>query len=495
MTDPSSAVDVLFAIIATYLIHSTLLLIGCWIVLTAARSTSHALVERAWKIAATLGFVTVAIQFTVGTTSLLPIQLFDRELTVVTPPEPRPTQVPVVLAEDKAPAAYSTVLRSIDRVPSAPSATKPLPGRSGAEQMAPNRTIEPSETPHTNRIVVAPRWATIKMLLVVVTMAWIAQGMLRIAWHSLVMTVRVRRMPVVDSGRIRRLLDRLLKQNRVWRDVCLRSQPQQHDPVALGLWRWTIIVPGDLHESLTDDEIKAVLAHELGHLVRGDVGWLWWGRILSASFGFQPLNLVARRRWQRASEYLSDQWAVDHGTRRLDLAKSLTTLAASRVDEGGSRLALAATGSKATLVSRVERLLDRQDLADAWQSRPRVWLTAVIATAIVATMIAVAPSVQATGDEADSPADAANSHPPVEPAPPVILARIDPDTGLADFESIVQLEGELSALIADLNRAADLVEASPRSDQWKHQIEPIRAAITALQQRQNELSHHFTPGE
>ena len=44
------------------LIHSTLLLGGCWVHFAVSRQSNHALAERLWKFAAVAGFVTTAIQ-------------------------------------------------------------------------------------------------------------------------------------------------------------------------------------------------------------------------------------------------------------------------------------------------------------------------------------------------------------------------------------------------------------------------------------------------
>lgn len=50
--------EVAFAWVMTYMIHSTIILLACGAMLCFVRSPSHALTERAWKIAATAGSLT-----------------------------------------------------------------------------------------------------------------------------------------------------------------------------------------------------------------------------------------------------------------------------------------------------------------------------------------------------------------------------------------------------------------------------------------------------
>jgi hypothetical protein len=60
------SLDMVTALTATYLLHSTLLLGAAWLLLRAAKPDSHFVRERVWKVAATAGFVTATVQLATG---------------------------------------------------------------------------------------------------------------------------------------------------------------------------------------------------------------------------------------------------------------------------------------------------------------------------------------------------------------------------------------------------------------------------------------------
>ena len=193
-----------------------------------------------------------------------------------------------------------------------------------------------------------------------------------------------------------RLLRDVARVNGIQRAIDLRLDEQSDaEPVALGCVRWTIVLPVGLDDSMTDDELRAVLAHELGHLVRRDYAWKLFGHALCVAAAFQPLNFVARRRWEKASEYLCDQWATQHGAARLELATSLTKLAEQRFRRRSTLIAVGATGSKPVLVQRIERLVDDTELDDAWQSKHRTRLLHVASLVAITSVIVAAPSLRA----------------------------------------------------------------------------------------------------
>ena len=67
-----------FGLVVTYLIHSTLFLGGCWLVVRFHRSVTPAFENRVWKLAALAGFLSTIAQVNLGT--LPPVSLFTRRL-------------------------------------------------------------------------------------------------------------------------------------------------------------------------------------------------------------------------------------------------------------------------------------------------------------------------------------------------------------------------------------------------------------------------------
>jgi len=184
--------------------------------------------------------------------------------------------------------------------------------------------------------------------------------------QSLRMQTRFATSRLLKDGPARQAIDRFLKRNRIRRKIRLLASTVHHEPVTYGLFVWTIVLPQHTEERLGKEELKALLAHEVAHLVRGDVWWLWIGRLICTCLAFQPLNSLARRKWQQATEYHCDDWAVERGVRSISLARCLTQIAEWRFGRQASHLGLAAGGTKATLVQRVERLVKTKRPDDAW---------------------------------------------------------------------------------------------------------------------------------
>jgi hypothetical protein len=220
------------------------------------------------------------------------------------------------------------------------------------------------------------------------------------------------------------------------------------------------------------DELEALLAHELAHLVRGDVLWLWTGRLLCSCLAIQPLNFLARRRWQHAAEFLCDDWAVGRGASALSLARCLTRIAQWRLDERECAAGLAAGGSSAKIVLRVERLVNASGRADVWTRPFRRALLWVAARVVTALLVCFAPRV---GFAARSPSmqdgDTWRDSGPSESAG---------EWKLLDDE-LRQLDGELSY-------AVQLLDEIAHEPEVYESVAQMRRHATSLRQRRHALA-------
>ena len=168
-------------------------------------------------------------------------------------------------------------------------------------------------------------------------------------WHLM------KSFPQIEEGPIRKFLDRLIAQSNVRFSVQVFAAPSKTEPAACGILYPKIIVPDDLSDHLSNAEIEALLAHELGHLVARDPLWGWVGQFIVTAFFWQPLNLLALRRWRTASERQCDGWAITVGIEPITLAKCLTNVASWKTAPVVPHMA---TATSSPLSDRVERLLN-----------------------------------------------------------------------------------------------------------------------------------------
>ncbi len=240
------------------------------------------------------------------------------------------------------------------------------------------------------------------------------------------------------------------KKSRWQRTPRLVVSPDVSEPMACGVWSPTIILPAGCEQRLSTDELRALLAHEFAHLQRGDVFWLWIGRLLCSSFAFQPLNFVARRAWQAAAEVQCDDWAVAHDVSAVSLASCLAQVAEWTLDRRAAS-ALAATGSRGSLTVRIERLLaDRTP--DVWSTRWRSRLSLLTAFSFGLLFASIAPRLD----------ESLWAHSPTE----------------EDLEERLQLWNEIAsdirAVESELSRLRELHPDAATSDQLLKLKERVR---------------------
>lgn len=197
-------------------------------------------------------------------------------------------------------------------------------------------------------------------MLAVAILFWMTLSVIRLFIKGISLHRRLSRCSPLD-GELRQMLNGLLVEGTSIRlmqlRVCQSRSRSITEPFACGLFRWTIVLPEGIERQLATAELKAVLAHEVAHLVRRDTWWLWLGEILCTCFAFQPLNFLARRRWQQATELLCDDWAVERHVSATSLANCLARIAEGRLNRKAAVMGLGAVGDTGSLTHRVEWLL------------------------------------------------------------------------------------------------------------------------------------------
>ncbi len=128
-------------------------------------------------------------------------------------------------------------------------------------------------------------------------------------------------------------------------------------PATIGVLLPQILVPQRALDDLAPAQQEAMLAHELAHIVRRDPQWSFVARLVERLCFLQPLNRVARKALAEIAEYRSDDWAVRHTGRELDLARCLTEVAGWRIEEREAVAVLPMAGRGSQLSERVQRLL------------------------------------------------------------------------------------------------------------------------------------------
>jgi beta-lactamase regulating signal transducer with metallopeptidase domain len=94
------------------------------------------------------------------------------------------------------------------------------------------------------------------------------------------------------------------------RRIGLVEMPRMATAAVCGWLKPVVLVPANLRQTHTDDEIRGILLHELAHVRRCDVLWSWLGLAACALHWFNPLAWFALRRFHADRELECDRIAL-----------------------------------------------------------------------------------------------------------------------------------------------------------------------------------------
>lgn len=350
----------------TYLIHSTVLLGGAWLVDRLSRNRPD-WQELAWRVALVGGLVTATVQTAAslrpvgGTFSLAePPPATER---VIQREMPRATEI--VVTTDMGPAVIVTTTNAASIVPI-------------EAKVAPAAKATRESFLSWSKVFVAG-WAFGAVLLL---------GALGRSFLSLRKRLEGRRR--LEGGPLGDMLATLAAREPIcMRAPLLSASDKVHVPMALGIRRPEICVPERVTKELGPDAQESVLAHELGHVARRDPLIRLVTSVFCRVFFFQPLNWLAAHRLSACAELLADDWAARRTARPLDLAECLTKVArwVHRPMSGLPVPTMAAGTSE--LRQRVERLVRGEGLTT--EPRRPLWAAPIVAFVLTALTL-LAPS-------------------------------------------------------------------------------------------------------
>lgn len=247
---------------------------------------------------------------------------------------------------------------------------------------------------------------------VVLAAAWIGLAAAFVLWYlgrRLVLVGRLGDRRSVEPGELTTLLDGLCRESGMRSYVHLTASGAISSPVALG--RGEICLPTAALVELEPAQLRAMLAHELAHLVRRDPLWLAIACVVERAFFFQPLNRLARHGMQETAELCADEWAARH-TGGVPLARALVKVAEWIQ---ASPLGVPVAGfaeERSQLTRRVSRLLETGAFG---APRSRVAAVAVAGIVLIGTA-AFAPGVAGARVRAEALIDVAQASRPSTPS-------------------------------------------------------------------------------
>ena len=189
----------------------------------------------------------------------------------------------------------------------------------------------------------------------------------------------------------------------------LRSSELIRTPMVVGIFKPTILVPHNLSQQVSRQQMTEILLHELAHIVRRDPLILFLQNLARTLFWMHPLVHWIARMLTRASEEICDNYVLK-GNSTYAYSRTLLAVAKLGLGERTPTGAIGVVGSGFTLAARIAGMLDKQRLRTTSMRRQ---------TKLVMLALAVGLSLNllATVRFSDSLATAAQLDPPAQTSP------------------------------------------------------------------------------
>jgi len=327
-----------------------------------------------------------------------------------------------------------------------PMVAKPMPHYTVTYDNAPLPKIPQTSLP----VFVAPKPAmnmTAWLFLLSISVSSALLLWLLVRWWQI--TRQVRRAK--GSERLATLGDDAQKLIGLKFKVRIKLATSSMSPAVCGLLQPSILIPPALADNFSDEQLRAVLLHELIHLRRRDIWANFLQSLLQIVYWWHPLVWLANARIRRVREEAVDDAVMlalrdeadDYAPTLLEVAK----LALNR-----PRVSLGLVGimeSRNALRSRIERLVD-------FRAPRQAGLTLVSLLGVLAFTAVAVPMGEGPGPEPVAEPSASSAPALVEPS---LTVKVTPDVFLRNIKAQAA-----KYLLAPTNDYTDILLEALRSE-------------------------------
>jgi beta-lactamase regulating signal transducer with metallopeptidase domain len=207
--------------------------------------------------------------------------------------------------------------------------------------------------------------------------------------------VRHKGVPISDREELAKRISALASQFSLRRRVRLVMIKGTVVPMAYGFLRPTMFLPIQWQE-WSEERKRAVLLHEIAHMLRFDCLVQWVAELATALFWFHPLAWLAARRLRLEREQACDDFALQAGCEPAGYATHLLEIARNVV-AAGTTAAAVPMARRSTLERRLVSVLDKHRRREPVKRR-----VAGVAMAGTAGLVLSLASIQCTSTRASA---------------------------------------------------------------------------------------------
>jgi beta-lactamase regulating signal transducer with metallopeptidase domain len=182
-------------------------------------------------------------------------------------------------------------------------------------------------------------------------------SMIGIAWNK----IQIIKKSLWDAKYLQAKVDSFSMRFKINQKVRVTFSRLIDVPCVVGYLKPIILLPVTLTTLLSTEEVEAILLHELSHIKNNDYVLNLVQQMVSVLLFFNPFAQLISREVTAERENRCDDWVVAKTGKPIIYASALVKLEETRHEE--VRLALAASGKKQFLRSRIERILNTHQSA------------------------------------------------------------------------------------------------------------------------------------
>lgn len=199
-------------------------------------------------------------------------------------------------------------------------------------------------------------------------------------------------------------------------------------PMTIGTLKPIILLPVAMANSMSTEQLEAILLHELAHIRRNDYLFNILQAIVETLLFFNPFIWLTSSIVRREREHCCDDMVLSYSEGPMPYAKALAALESYRLQN--DTMALAATGNKNRLFNRIKRIMEmKQEKNNYTRSAIATMVIAALLICIVWLSPSFAQSHKAKTKTTSSSNTTNNAAPKaaVAPKPPKAPKTLDED--------------------------------------------------------------------
>lgn len=127
---------------------------------------------------------------------------------------------------------------------------------------------------------------------------------------SLIFSLKIKHGKILQENKIKNILSDCLRQLKLKNNISIIETNMVNAPCIYGFFRYKILFPEGLYESLKHEELKCVLLHELSHVKNFDLPINLFINLLNIIYFFNPLIIFALNTMKKDREILCDKNAI-----------------------------------------------------------------------------------------------------------------------------------------------------------------------------------------